>query len=578
MSDPDPSLPVPELPALSRELGSPAFPLHRTPPLDDDPPFTLAGARASVVGGCARGVNDVRAGGVPLVARLRLEGAITASATLTPVGLERQLRLGETGVVERVVVAQADPVCFFEWGAELARPLALCWTVPAGAVRWRATERGLVVERPEGRALYALSGTPAALVVEPVGGDGPGGALRVRARVAAADGASVRLAVAAVGAGAGVDDEARVLRVMGRSHVVVPARRSAVQRVLEERLSLEDPDRALGQALAWAVIRLGDRVAAGPLSARELRLALASLAAGDPAPARALIAWSGSDDPGPTAAHAADAARADSNGHARRLLLVARYLAWTGDLRTVRAVWADVERRASALLESGGAGGAASAGESALAALALRELVPAAEEVGDEGLARRLRGAVDPGMTAGRGAAAVEVAVGEVAAGEVVAGEVVAEDPAAPGGSAAPGESEGGQGVVAAAMVEAVVEGLLGVEPDAPRGRLVLRPRLPRSWGHCVVRNLRVGGASVELELEREGGRHAFTLRQVSGGAPLRVIFEPELEGERLVAARVDGEAAELDAEASEGRVRVPVQVVLDHERRVVVEIGEASH
>lgn len=564
MTDPEVGPPVPSLPGLSRELGSLAFPLQRVALSGDDRPFTLTGARATVTGGHARGVDAVRAGPLQLLSRLRVEGAAPAGSVLTPLGVERRLTVGAATVLERVVVAPADAVCLFEWAADgdSAATLSLSWTLPASA--WRRADRGLVATSPEGRRVYAFSRRPAELAVAPAG------RLRVSARLELRSGEPVRLGIAGI---ARDDDEGRVLRVLGRSHVVVPTRRAEAQRIMDERLAVEAPadavageeagegvgeeggdgGGALGEALAWAKLGLAAASArsaggaGGAPSRSDARLVLAMLASGDPGPARAMVMGQGWG-PGVSA----------TTGY---LLVLARYLAWTGDLATVNGAWAAGARAGveawMASVAGGGPGGRRDG--------VMGELVVVAEEVGDEEMARLLR------------AAEGELAEGELADESEDESEDESDEPVGVELEPAAGGGADGDLAKSAALVEAVVRGLLGAEPDAPRGRLVLRPRLPASWRRFGVRNLVVGEAVVELEYDRDGGRHRLTLRQARGGPPLRVILEPELAGGRLVGARVDGEPAELDTVPVAGRLRVPVQIVLDHERCVEVEIEDAG-
>lgn len=534
MTEASASLSVPELPSLARALGSPRFTLERTPPPDDDDvSFTLTGHRARIEGGYGRGVDHVWANDARVLSRVRVSDAAAMEATLSPVGLERRLRVAEGDVIERVVVSRSDPVCFFEWVAEAPLSLTITWTVSDAGSRWRQLDRGLVLESRDSRTICALSRPPDELIVT--------GDLGVAARLDLSGGEAVRLVVAGVAPG---DDEDRLLRIMGRPHVVVPARRAESRRRIEAGLALEAPEEGPVEALEWAKVDLAAVAPAlepdAALSDYRFRLVLASLASGDAGPARALVAGAGAATSGP----AADAA--DQAAVARRLLLVARYLAWTGDLQTVTGGWERVRALVARLRDP------------EWRARAFGELRVVAEEVGDRELADRLRGpAADSSAREGppRDGASL----------------LRAQDAADPGGGA-------DAGLRAAAVVESVVYGLLGAEPDAPRGRLRLRPRPPHSWPSLAVRRLRVGSAVVDLEHRLDGRRHAFTLRQVSGGSPLRVIMEPELEGGKMAAAWVDGQEAELDPVAVDGLIRVPVQLVLDHERSMEVEIEPADH
>jgi hypothetical protein len=118
-----------------------------------------------------------------------------------------------------------------------------------------------------------------------------------------------------------------------------------------------------------------------------------------------------------------------------------------------------------------------------------------------------------------------------------------------------------------------LVHGMLGAEPDAPKGRLRLRPQLPDAWDRLEVRNLRMGEASVRLRWERDGSTQTFVLEQEEGPVPIRLVVEPVLPG-RLVGARIDGQPARLEPRPFGERVVVPVQLVLDHERVVRLECG----
>jgi hypothetical protein len=122
-----------------------------------------------------------------------------------------------------------------------------------------------------------------------------------------------------------------------------------------------------------------------------------------------------------------------------------------------------------------------------------------------------------------------------------------------------------------------VVETLLGTRPDALRGRLVLRPRIPEDWARLEVQGLAAGSAAVDVVYRRDGAGHRFTLSQRRGGVPLQAVLEPELPGGRVRVARVDGSSAELDPVRADGRWRVPVQLVLDHPRTLEVEFGPDS-
>ena len=295
------------------------------------------------------------------------------------------------------------------------------------------------------------------------------------------------------------------------------------------RLTLAATDPTVAAALDTARHELAATLAATPPTptTTTLRAALAALALGDDLAATQLLRLCAAHQtpagtiPGPSAAD--DPTRL-------YLLLLARYLAWTGDFGTLREHWphalSALAHYRSAPPHTGAADWAAT----------LAELAIAAESIGDQATAALL---------------------------QAESANAPAAHPRAP---SEPGEPRKD----AADIVVYYIDEILGVHPDAPRNRLVLRPWLPESWDHLELAGLRFGDAEVTLRYRRSGDRHHFTIEQESGAVPARLIFEPAIPANRLVEAIVDGQHAELDPIAEDGRLRVPIQVVLDTARELV--------
>jgi hypothetical protein len=116
-------------------------------------------------------------------------------------------------------------------------------------------------------------------------------------------------------------------------------------------------------------------------------------------------------------------------------------------------------------------------------------------------------------------------------------------------------------------IVEAVYS-LLGYAPDAPKGRLLLRPAIDPRWSQLHVQNIRIGDALIDLAYSRTDERMEFQIVQTAGAYPVRLIFEPIL-ATRVAKAFVDETPADLDFRPHEDRIILPVQILLD-DRRVV--------
>jgi hypothetical protein len=136
-----------------------------------------------------------------------------------------------------------------------------------------------------------------------------------------------------------------------------------------------------------------------------------------------------------------------------------------------------------------------------------------------------------------------------------------------------PDEGEGAAAPAAALLLATLVHGLLGVDVDAPAGRLRLAPAFPPHVRSFSARNLRVAEARIALAYERGDGVHRFRLEPVGGRVPVMAVLEPSLPG-RVGSVRVDGRPADLEVSDQGARTRVAVQLPLDATR--TLEIGES--
>lgn len=116
-----------------------------------------------------------------------------------------------------------------------------------------------------------------------------------------------------------------------------------------------------------------------------------------------------------------------------------------------------------------------------------------------------------------------------------------------------------------------VAHHLLGIEPDASRGRLRLRPRLG-AYAALDARHIRFADGSVTLTAAHEGSTVQYRVEQVEGSIPITLLLEPFVEQPR--AAEVDGRPAGLVPQTVNGGIIVPVQLVLDDVRMLVVHTG----
>lgn len=228
-------------------------------------------------------------------------------------------------------------------------------------------------------------------------------------------------------------------------------------------------------------------------------------------------------------------------------LFVARYLRWTGDLHSAAAIWQDVLAALEIVLRSDGP-------QSLLHATGV-EFAPVATDLGDMQLAARLHGIVR--------------AIRPTTAGTYDDGGLDDDivNRAGAKGRAAVDDRAGAD----VARVCDIAFNTIGIDPDASRGRLRLRPRLDLI-DNLHVRSIRFGDGSISLRAERTGQILGMRVVQDAGSMPITVLLEPFVIAPGP--ATVDGRKADLVPRSVPGGTILPVQLVLDEERMLVVHMG----
>jgi hypothetical protein len=67
-----------------------------------------------------------------------------------------------------------------------------------------------------------------------------------------------------------------------------------------------------------------------------------------------------------------------------------------------------------------------------------------------------------------------------------------------------------------------VLEGMLGIRPDAMNGVLRMRPQLPGGWRELTVQRVHVGEDAFNITIRREEETSAFIIERVAGNAPIQ--------------------------------------------------------
>jgi glycogen debranching enzyme len=76
-------------------------------------------------------------------------------------------------------------------------------------------------------------------------------------------------------------------------------------------------------------------------------------------------------------------------------------------------------------------------------------------------------------------------------------------------------------------VLQPIIEGMLGLKPDAMKNTLGFAPNFPADWDTVIISNIKVGKHILDFKQERSEEKILFTFSQKSGN-PLTVLFCPQ--------------------------------------------------
>lgn len=82
-------------------------------------------------------------------------------------------------------------------------------------------------------------------------------------------------------------------------------------------------------------------------------------------------------------------------------------------------------------------------------------------------------------------------------------------------------------------VLQPVIEGMLGLRPDAMGHKLAFKPALPAEWDHLAVDNIRIGNKKINWSMQKEKGMTVYTFTGELAGTD--IYFEPVLADGTIV-------------------------------------------
>ncbi len=108
-----------------------------------------------------------------------------------------------------------------------------------------------------------------------------------------------------------------------------------------------------------------------------------------------------------------------------------------------------------------------------------------------------------------------------------------------------------------------LISGMLGYEPDAPRGKARISPRLPADWDFTVINNLWIGESSFSFEMQRKKRKIEYIF-QLNKGENVNIELFPEiLLGMKVKKVKINGKNIGSLKRCDTGLSERPVEFLL---------------
>ena len=120
-------------------------------------------------------------------------------------------------------------------------------------------------------------------------------------------------------------------------------------------------------------------------------------------------------------------------------------------------------------------------------------------------------------------------------------------------------------------ILTVLTRGLLGWEPDVPRGIVRLAPQLPTEWGEMQVHGARAGGGTYEMQIRKSTNELRVTVE--GSGGPDTLLFEPHLPiGSRVTSVLVNGTQIRFDSVPNPRDTQIRARINLTSKVEIVVQ------
>ena len=120
-------------------------------------------------------------------------------------------------------------------------------------------------------------------------------------------------------------------------------------------------------------------------------------------------------------------------------------------------------------------------------------------------------------------------------------------------------------------LIQPVIEGMLGIIPDATRNEIMISPALPTEWDSINVSNIRIGQLNMDFSMLRQKNIIRYTF-SYDGPDSIKIIFCPQFEdGSSVQKVWVNGKEAPEKSYRKDGHI---AEIVLYLTGHCVIEIS----
>ncbi|HKI79070.1 MAG TPA: GH116 family glycosyl hydrolase, partial [Ignavibacteriaceae bacterium] len=120
-------------------------------------------------------------------------------------------------------------------------------------------------------------------------------------------------------------------------------------------------------------------------------------------------------------------------------------------------------------------------------------------------------------------------------------------------------------------VIQPILEGMLGLYPDATKNKLTISPQLPADWNSINVENIKIGKSVISFNMKRENGKTIYTFSK-TGYRKVNIEFNPSFpQGTKFKDVTLNGKNISFSATSNRRSESLNIKFSLEEKTRLEI-------